>query len=195
MSGSEAEDRDELDRSSVDAVLAGRTEAFEGVVHRWQGPMIELAYRFTRDRGLAEDLAQEAFVKVFRSLRQWRGDGRFSTWLFAVATNVCRSRLRKKNLPTVPLEALEEVAGWRREVGDLEARERAAFVRDAVRSLPSRYRDAVVLFYFHDMDLRRAAESLGLPEGTVKSHLHRGRGMLQARLAGLLGERENGETG
>lgn len=186
----EGEDRDELDRRSVQAVLAGRSDAFEDIVRHWQGPIVELAYRFTRDRSLGEDLAQEAFVKVFRSLAQWRGEGRFSTWLFAVAANVCRSRLRKKALPTVPLEALAEVAGWRREEGDLEERERAAFVRDAVRSLPARYRDAVVLFYFHEMDVRRAAASLGLPEGTVKSHLHRGRKLLEDCLGELLGEEE-----
>ena len=171
-------------------MLAGDVGAFEALVRRWQGPVTELAHRFCRDRARAEDLAQEAFVKVYRSLAQWRGEGRFSTWLFAVATNVCRSRLRRKALPTVPLEALGEVAGWRLEEGDLEERERARFVRDAVRSLPERYRDAVVLFYFHEMDLRSAAASLGLPEGTVKSHLFRGRKLLEQHLAVLLGGEE-----
>lgn len=194
MNDRDQEDRDELDREAVQAVLAGRVDAFEGLVRRWQGPIVELAYRFTRDRMRAEDLAQEAFVKVYRSLARWRGEGRFSTWLFAVAANVCRSRLRRKALPTVPLEALGEVAGWRLEEGDLEQRERAGFVRDAVRSLPAKYRDAVVLFYFHEMSLERAAATLGLPEGTVKSHLFRGRKLLQRHLAVLLGGEDEEEV-
>lgn len=190
MSESDHEPRDELDRRAVAAVLGGRVEPFAEIVSRWQGPMIDLAYRYCRDRGRAEDLAQEIFVKIYRSLGQWRGEGRFSTWLFAVAANVCRSRLRRKRLPTVPLEALEEVAQWRVEEGDLEERERARFVRDAVRSLPDKYRDAVVLFYFHGMDVEETAASLGRAAGTVKSHLFRGRRLLEQHLGVLLGEDE-----
>jgi RNA polymerase sigma-70 factor (ECF subfamily) len=76
-------------------VQAGEISAFERIVLRWQGPLINLAYRFCRDHSRAEDLAQEAFIRIYRGLSTWRGDAVFSTWLFAVATNCYRSELRR----------------------------------------------------------------------------------------------------
>lgn len=148
--------------------------------------MLELAFRFCHDRAIAEEMAQEAFLKVYRNLKQWRGEGRFSTWLFAVATNLYRSRLRKKRLPKVPLATVAEFASRRLEEREIEERERARLVRRAVHSLPVKYRDAVTLYYFHEMDLRQAARSLGLSEGTVKSQLHRARKLLEGHLGPLL---------
>jgi len=71
------------DQSAVERVLAGDISAFEGIVRRWQAPLINLAYRFCHDRGRAEEMAQEAFLRAFRALNQWRKDAVFSTWLFA----------------------------------------------------------------------------------------------------------------
>lgn len=90
----------EEDREAVRAVLAGDLEAFTGIVRRWQGPLKQLAFRFCRDDGRAEDMAQDAFVSAYRALGQWRGEATFSTWLFALATNVYRSRLRRREPPT-----------------------------------------------------------------------------------------------
>ena len=78
----------EEDAADVARVLAGDVSAFEAIVRRWQKPLINLAYRFCRDRGRAEDMAQEAFLRAYRSLATWRKDAAFSTWLFALATNL-----------------------------------------------------------------------------------------------------------
>ena len=172
----------EEDLRCVRLVIEGNIDEFEGIVRRWQGPLIQLAYRFCHDHSVAEEMAQEAFLKVYRSLKQWRGEGRFSTWMFAVASNVYRSTVRRKSLPRVSLDTLEEFASKRHEQGELEDRERARLVRLAVLSLPTKYRDAITLFYFHEMDLRQAALSLGLSEGTVKSQLHRARKLLESHL-------------
>src|ERR1019366_9864202 len=92
------------DQADVERVLAGDIAAFEGIVRRWQGPLINLAYRFCRDRGRAEDMAQEAFLRAYRALGQWRKDAVFSPWLFALATNLYRSELRRIPARTVSLE-------------------------------------------------------------------------------------------
>jgi RNA polymerase sigma-70 factor (ECF subfamily) len=180
------EDDDRRARAAVAAVLGGDSDGFSWIVERWQGPLVDLAYRFCRRPELAEELAQDAFVRVYRSLAQWRGDAAFSTWLFAIATNVYRSKLRKKRLPMVPLETMGELAHWRTEQDDFEVGETAAFVRDAVLSLPAKYREAVTLFYFHDMSVEDAARSVGVAEGTLKSHLFRGRKLLEKYLGPLL---------
>jgi RNA polymerase sigma-70 factor (ECF subfamily) len=170
------------DQADVERVLAGDIPAFEGIVHRWQGPLINLAYRFCRDRGRAEEMAQEAFLRAYRGLSQWRRDAVFSTWLFALATNLYRSELRRIPARTVSLDDIAEPADARASDGGFEDRDRDLVVRRAVGALPAKYREALILFYFHDMDVTTAARSLGLPEGTVKARLFRGREILRAKL-------------
>ena len=172
------------DAADVRAVVAGDHAAFERIVRRWQAPLVNLAYRYCRDRGRAEEMAQDVFVKVFRALDTYRGDSSFSTWLFAVAANHYRAQSRRHSPERVPLEAISELQDPRTAHGILEDADRREIVRRSVSSLPRRYRDAVVLFYFFDMDLAAASAALGLPEGTVKARLHRGRGILRRKLSG-----------
>jgi RNA polymerase sigma-70 factor (ECF subfamily) len=174
------------DQADVEKVLAGDISAFEGIVRRWQVPLINLAYRFCRDRGRAEEMAQEAFLRAYRALGQWCKEAAFSTWFFAVAANVYRTDLRRIPARTVSLDDVEEPRDWRPPDGGLEDEDRDRAVRLAVFALPARYREALILFYFHDMDLATAAQSLGLPEGTVKARLFRGREILRSKLPRIL---------
>ena len=170
------------DQADVEKVLAGNVDAFENIVRRWQSPLINLAYRFCRDRGRAEDLAQEAFLRAYRALGQWRKDAAFSTWLFALATNLYRSELRRIPAGMVSIDDVSEPKDPRVEDGVLEAEDRDRTIRRAVFMLPTKYREALDLFYFHEMDVPAAAQSLGLPEGTVKARLFRGRELLRGKL-------------
>lgn len=174
------------DQADVAKVLSGEISAFEGIVRRWQGPLINLAYRFCRDRGRAEELAQESFLRAYRGLGQWRQDAVFSTWLFALATNLYRSELRRIPSRTVTLEDVEEPRDSRSPDGGLEEQDRDRAVRRAVDSLPAKYRDVLVLFYFHELDVPAAAQSLNLPEGTVKARLFRARELLRGKLPRVL---------
>jgi RNA polymerase sigma-70 factor (ECF subfamily) len=171
------------DQASVEKVLAGDSSAFEGIVRRWQGPLVNLAYRFCRDGGRAEELAQEAFLRAYRSLDRWRREAAFSTWLFALATNLYCSELRRIPVRTVPLDDVAEPRDLRDADGGLENEDRDRLVRRAVFALPPKYREALILFYFHDMDIPSTARSLGLPQGTVKARLSRGREMLRSKLS------------
>jgi RNA polymerase sigma-70 factor, ECF subfamily len=170
------------DQADVERVLAGDIDAFESIVRRWQSPLINLAYRFCRDRGRAEDLAQEAFLRAYRALGQWRKDAAFSTWLFALATNLYRSELRRIPAGIVSIDDVSEPKDPRAEDGVLEDEDRNRSIRRAVFTLPPKYREALNLFYFHEMDVPAAARSLGLPEGTVKARLFRGRELLRGKL-------------
>jgi RNA polymerase sigma-70 factor, ECF subfamily len=96
------------DEADVAKVLAGDISAFEGIVRRWQSPLVNLAYRFCWDRGRAEELAQEAFLRTYRALESWRHDAAFSTWLFTLATNLYRSELRRIPANTVSLDDVAE---------------------------------------------------------------------------------------
>jgi RNA polymerase sigma-70 factor, ECF subfamily len=182
------------DQAVVARVLAGETSAFALIVQRWHGPLVNLAYRFCRDRSRAQDMAQEAFLRAFRGLSKWRGEAAFSTWLYALATNLYRSEIRR--IPPVglgPGDAPEEAQPGRLEEA-ASCADRDRVVRRAVQSLPAKYREAVILFYFHDMDITLAARSLGVPEGTVKARLARGRDLLRQKLVTMLEPPEPGST-
>jgi RNA polymerase sigma-70 factor (ECF subfamily) len=174
------------DLADVERVLKGDISAFEGIVRRWQGPLINMAYRFCNDRGRAEEMAQEAFLRAYRSLAGWRRDAAFSTWLFAVAANLYRSELKRMPAQNVALDDIAEVMDRRSYHADLEMEDRDLAIRKAVLALPAKYRDAMILYYFHEMDVPAAAKSLGLPEGTVKARLFRGREILRSKLPQLL---------
>ena len=121
------------DQADVERVLAGDISAFEGIVRRWQGPLINLAYRFCRDRGRAEEMAQEAFLRAYRALAQWRKDAVFSTWLFALATNLYRSELRRIPALTVSLDDIAEPPDAR--ASDEALKTRIAIWRCGARSV------------------------------------------------------------
>ena len=174
------------DQAAVERVLAGDISAFEEIVRRWQSPLINLAYRFCRDRSRSEEMAQEVFLRAYRGLKQWRREAAFSTWLFALATNFYRSELRRIPTRTISLDDVAEPVDPRVSDGGLEDEDRDLAVRRAVFALPAKYREALILFYFHEMDVPAAARSLGLPEGTVKARLFRGREILRTKLPQLL---------
>lgn len=171
------------DHELVRSALAGDDAAFARIVARWQGPLVSLAYRFTRDRGRAEDLAQEAFLRAYRTLGSFREGSAFSTWLFALALNLFRSELRRIPPRAVSIEDVAELRDSRSDTPDLERSDRERAVRAAVQALPARYREAILVYYFHRLDVVVAAKTLRIPEGTVKARLHRGRELLRRKLA------------
>ena len=174
------------DQRDVALVLAGDTSAFEGIVRRWQSPLINLAYRFTRDRSRAEDLAQEAFLRAFRNLASWRQESAFSTWLFSLATNLYCTEIRRIPPISLPFDEVPEPHDPRSGIQSLlEQHHQEAALHKAVDSLPPKYREVLLLYYFQEMDVPATAGSLNLPEGTVKARLFRARNMLRAKLKPL----------
>ena len=171
------------DEAIVARVLAGDHAAFEAIVRRWQSPLINLAWRFCRDRARAEEMAQEAFLRAWRNLAQFRGDAAFSTWLFSLATNLYRTELRRIPATMLSLDEIAEppdpgIAG-----SALEDSSRDESLRRAVLALPPKYRDAILLFYFHEQDVPAAARTLRIPEGTIKARLFRGRELLRSKFS------------
>jgi RNA polymerase sigma-70 factor (ECF subfamily) len=181
------------DQASVEKVLAGDIDVFEDIVRRWHRPLINLAYRFCRDSGRAEEMAQEALLRSYRNLSQWRKDAAFSTWLFALATNFYRSELRRIPARNVAIEEAAEVQDARAVDGGLEDRDRDRAVRELVLTLPEKYRDVLLLYYFHEMDVAASAKSLKLAEGTVKARLARARDMLRSKLPHILSVKQSKE--
>lgn len=182
------------DQQDVARVLAGDTSAFEGIVRRWQSPLINLAYRFCRDRGRSEEMAQEAFLRAFRNLKSWRQESTFSTWLFSLATNLYCSEVRRIPPVTLPFDEVPEPHDPRALDSGLQQRSEEADLHRAVNTLPPKYREVLLLYYFQEMDVSATASSLSLPEGTVKARLFRARDLLRTKLQPLISLRTSLST-
>jgi RNA polymerase sigma-70 factor (ECF subfamily) len=170
------------DQSDVERTLAGDIDAFERIVRRWQTPLVNLAFRFIRDQGRAEELAQEAFLQVYRSLSKWQRRSSFSTWLFSIAMNMFRSECRRSSLELLRLEDVGEPHASETVSILIENGLDAALLHRAIHSLPSKYRDVIILFYLQELSLAETAETLGISQGTVKAHLFRSRELLKKKL-------------
>ena len=171
------------DDAAVDSVVAGDVSAFEAIVRRWHHPLVNLAYRFCRDRCRAEDMAQEAFLRIFRSLRTWKREATFSTWMFAIATRLYCSEIRRIPPATLSLDEVPEIQASTNTERAFDDDVQTRLLRRSVRTLPAKYREPLILFYFHDMNISLTARSLGLPEGTVKARLSRAREILKKKLS------------
>jgi RNA polymerase sigma-70 factor, ECF subfamily len=174
------------DRTFVEAAATGSREAFDELVRRHQSAIINLVRVLVAGRSDAEDLAQEVFVRAWRSLRGFRGDSTFRTWLHRVAVNVVRThqvkerRLRRWLAPAS--EAHEPEAAD--EPVDATLARRQAIDR-ALASLPEDLRAAVTLRDLQGLDYRDIADMLGIPIGTVESRIFRARQRLRPLLAAL----------
>jgi RNA polymerase sigma-70 factor (ECF subfamily) len=128
-------------------------------------------------------MAQEVFLRAYRGLAKWRKDAAFSTWLFALATNHYCTELRRIPSREVWIEDVPELSDPRNTALEFETAARGHSLQTAVLALPPKYREALTVFYFQEMDLSAAAQSLAIPEGTLKARLSRGREMLRGKLS------------
>ncbi|HVS01653.1 MAG TPA: sigma-70 family RNA polymerase sigma factor [Thermoanaerobaculia bacterium] len=183
------------DQQLVAEALEGSQDAYRELVRRYATPLFRLVRRMVRDDSLAEDLTQETLVKAFAALGSYDPGRRLASWLFKIAHNTTIDHLRRGQLATTPLAAEEgDVQGPLDRLADPslpspEERARGAdLARDltaAVAALDLRYRELVLLRFQEGLEYQEIAEVTGLPLGTVKTRLHRGR----KRLAELLAER------
>ncbi len=168
----------------VGRCLGGDNSAFAGIVEAYQDRIYSFALRLLRDPVAAEDAAQEAFVKAFRALSSYNTAQPFSPWLFRIAHNACMDALRAgsrnvsmddENFPDLP----DRGPGVAESVSDSIDSER---IEALLASLPPLYSEALQLQYREDMGPAEIARVMGVPEGTVKARLFRGREMIKAKL-------------
>lgn len=182
--------------------------AFNELVRLYQGRIFRLTFRMLGDRQEAEDLAQEVFITVFKAIGSFRGDSKLSTWLYRVATNHCKNRIKylgrrargsKKEFDEVgDRDAIESAsmstsAQLPRPDEMVSGRETEGFIRRALAELPEDQRELVVLRDIENLTYEEIQRVTGLPAGTVKSRLHRARLALQKRVLQLQGRPMKGD--
>jgi RNA polymerase sigma-70 factor (ECF subfamily) len=175
------------DRVLVGRAQRGDQDAFAALVTRHQRYVYNLAYRLLRDTDEAEDLVQEAFLRAWKGLGAFRGEAKFTTWLYRIVTNLCYNRLDKLRRQlldisvddddlAIPLSPVIEPPAV------IEAAEEHAYLHQQVSALPVKYRLVISLFYLQGFSYQEMAQVLDLPLGTVKTHLFRARERLRRRL-------------
>ncbi len=163
------------------ASLQGETAAWGEIVTRYKDAVFGLCLGFLRNRADAEDITHDAFLRAYVNLRRYRLDKRFSTWVFTIAANLCRNRLRyRRNHPVFELE--NDSGGGTDPAREVAKEERHVRVREALERLPYAYRAPLVLRFYNDLSYREIGDILGIPEGTVKTRIHRGKAMLKEQL-------------
>jgi RNA polymerase sigma-70 factor (ECF subfamily) len=178
----------------IERCLQGDQTAWDALVRVYRRKVFNVAYKFVGGHEEAEDLTQEIFLKVFKSLDTFDRRANFQTWLISVSRNLCIDHYRsvRKERATIDRAVdASELAPASRDPGPmaaLEQRDRLTLLRDALAALPGPLRKAVMMRDIHELSYQEIADRLGLPEGTVKSRINRGRAGLARQIRKLRGE-------
>lgn len=171
----------------IQQVLRGNHAAYGILVQRYQGFVFTIALRYIKSREDAEEVAQDIFVKAFRSLADFKGTSKFSTWLYTITTTTCISFLRKKKLEVLSLDnehvfaAADNFDGGMR-ANQIEQKSRQQMVNEAIRLLSPEDAQVIMLFYKGEQTLEEIAQAMGKEPNTVKVQLHRARTRLKEKM-------------
>jgi len=175
-------------------VKAGDESAFDYLVQKYRRPLVSFMYRMARNTAAAEDLAQEVFLRVYRSRQTYEASAKFTTWLYRIATNLAVNHARdtrhERPEVTVSLDEPDEETGTTLDVADgtvtveeaLVRRERMLAIRSKVEALPERQKLAVIMHKYQQMDYKQIADVLKLSESATKSLLFRAYETLREQL-------------
>ncbi len=187
------------DQEIVALAREGREAAYRELIRRYERPVFSLVLRMVRDRQLAEDLAQETFIKALNAIATYKPEYKFSSWIFKIANNAAIDHLRRRDLDTLSLDGspnattADEIEATALQVGDraqgplseLESRELGSAIEEAIGRLRPEYRSCILLRHVEGMAYEEIAQLLDLPLGTVKTYIHRARNELRGHLAHL----------
>jgi RNA polymerase sigma-70 factor (ECF subfamily) len=187
------------DQEIVARARAGEEAAYRELIRRYERPIFSLLFRMVRDRELAEDLAQETFVKALNAIESYRPEFKFSSWIFKIANNAAIDHLRRRELDTLSLdgsphaETPEAIEATALQIGDrqetpldaVESKELGGAIEAAIARLRPEYRSCILLRHVEGRAYEEIAEILSLPLGTVKTYIHRARNELRVALAHL----------
>lgn len=171
----------------IERIQGGDTNAFSYLVTKYQDVVFSIALKVLKNREEAEEIAQETFIKAFRSIHSFRGKSKFSTWLYSIAYNTCITSVRKKKFPTTSIDQVplnEEEEEW--DSFDLSEEERSKILEMSLKQLPPDEYTMVILYYYEDQSIEDISRVTGLSESNVKVKLHRTRKKLHLIMSDLM---------
>ncbi len=178
------------DQIIINKILDGDTKAFSVLVDRYKGLVFSLAMQMLKNKEEAEEVSQDSFIKVFKKLEKFKGDSKFSTWIYRVTYNTCLDRLKsnKRMLNTVAINEFTEhnVKTLDNALSQLEAKERKQAIQDCLQLLPADDCALLTLYYFDELSLEEIAKIIGIKANNVKVKLFRSRKKLTTILQNKL---------
>lgn len=175
----------------VNQCLAGDVNAFEILIERYKRVIYNTAYRMMGNREEAEDVSQEAFIRMFNSLSKYNPEYKFITWALKITTNLCLDSLRKRKAETVPIDDVFDIKdGNDTPEEEYVRKENQKLVQDAIMKLPDKYREFLILFHHRNLSYQEIMEITGESLTIVKNRLYRARQMLKEELINRGKERE-----
>jgi RNA polymerase sigma-70 factor (ECF subfamily) len=167
------------DQLIIDKVLHGNTNAFAVLVNSYKDLVFSLALKMTKNREEAEEVSQDTFIKAYKNLAKFKGDSKFSTWLYKIAYNACLDRF-KKNAKLNKTDSIDSMLTFNVESSEntmqaIERTERAEIMKACLELLPDDERNIVWFFYYKELSLKEIAEITQFSEANIKVKLHRGR--------------------
>jgi RNA polymerase sigma-70 factor (ECF subfamily) len=181
------------DTQIIERTLGGEPEAFNFLVRRWERQIYGLTLRMLGRDEDAKDATQETFLSAYRNLPKFRGEAKFSSWIYRIALNICNTRLRSRSKVTFSLEEEREASGFELTdesvdlAGHLQQKQIAVQVRRALGGLPAEMRQVIVMKEYEGLKFSEIAEILGIPLSTVKTRMYTGLAELRKRLGHLRG--------
>ena len=190
------------DADVVALAQKGRDSAFRELIRRYERPVFSLIYRMVRDRELAEDLAQDTFIKVMNHIDRYRPEFKLSSWLFKIANNVAIDHLRRRQLATISMDgsphavtqdaieatSFDVTVKQESALEEIESKELGTAIERAIAHLRPEYRSCIMLRHVEGRSYEEIATTLDLPLGTVKTYIHRARHELRKELEHLRDE-------
>ena len=178
------------DQHYINLILDGDTTAFSVLVNRYKDLVYTLTMRMLKNREEAEEVAQDSFIKAYKSLNRFKGDSKFSTWIYKIAYNTSLDRLKKnkKHYNDVPIDEFTEhqVKTIDNALDNLESKEQTKAIQDCITLLPSEDGFLLTLYYFDEMSLEEISQTVGLTSNNVKVKIFRARKKLATILKNRL---------
>jgi len=181
------------DSQIIEQTLEGQPDAFNVLVRRWERHIYGLTLRMLGRDDEAKDATQETFLSAYRNLSKFRGEAKFSSWIYRIALNICNTRLRSRARVAVSIEEQYEAVGFEiaaetEELGsDIQREQITRYVRRALQALPAEMRQVIVMKEYEGLKFSEIAEILGIPISTVKTRMYTGLTELRKRLDHLRG--------
>jgi RNA polymerase sigma-70 factor (ECF subfamily) len=175
----------------IERTLGGETDAFNVLVRRWERQIYGLTLRMLGRDEEAKDATQETFLSAYRNLSKFRGEAKFSSWIYRIALNICNTRLRSRSKFTISLDEQREVSGFElaADTDDLgsgiQSEQITRHVRRALQGLPPEMRQVIIMKEYEGLKFSEIADVLGIPISTVKTRMYTGLSELKKRLGHL----------
>ncbi|WP_452225844.1 RNA polymerase sigma factor [Lacinutrix cladophorae] len=178
------------DQIIIQRILEGETKAFAVLVDRYKDLVFTLAMQMVKNREEAEEVSQDTFIKVFKKLQHFKGDSKFSTWIYRITYNTCLDRIKsnkwKQNTVAINEFTEQEVKTLDNALSNLEATERKQAIHDCLQMLPANDCALLTLYYFEELSLEEIAKVIGVKANNVKVKLFRSRKKLTTILQNKL---------